>query len=409
MKHKNVDATILQFKNLFGIEPEAIASAPGRAEILGCHTDYNWGYALAAGITRSTIALLSKREDKNFYVYSNSFPQHAPIQFSIESLTRDETVKWPNYVKAVIRELLNQGYKIGGATILIDSTVPKSGGVSSSAALELAVAYGLLALHNYQIDVTSTALLCKTAENSDLVQSPCGFLDQGASAFAKDDAIVFMDFLPSGSSPVSVIDVIPARFETPCTFVIPVDPTLERQLGESGYVVRRKMCEDSWSFWTNVLGREIKSLRDVTFEEFEAHKTELEKINPIMRKRVEHIITENKRVLDAITALKAQDLKTFGRLLTQAGKSSLELYELDENTPQLTFLVEKGRELPGVVGMRNMGGGFSAIALALVEDDHMEVFKATLSDLYKKQFDRPLEFIDFTPSNGAQVLLKPTV
>jgi galactokinase len=208
------------FTTLFGVPPTTISRAPGRAEILGCHTDYNWGYALAAGITRSTIALLSKREDTTFCVYSNSFPQDTPIQFSMDSLTRDETVKWPNYVKAVIRELLSQGFAIGGA-ILIDSTVPNRGDVPQ---LELAVAYGLLALHNHQIDVTSTALLCKTAENSDLVQSPCGFLDQGASAFAKDNAIVFMDFLPSGSSPVSAIDVIPARFETPCTFVIPVDP-----------------------------------------------------------------------------------------------------------------------------------------------------------------------------------------
>lgn len=110
--------------------------------------DYNWGYALAAGITRSTIALLSKRGDNVFSVYSNSYPQDTPIQFTIDSLTRDETVKWPNYVKAVIRELLKQGYAVRGANILIDSTVPKSGGVSSSAALELAIAYGLLALYN---------------------------------------------------------------------------------------------------------------------------------------------------------------------------------------------------------------------------------------------------------------------
>lgn len=406
---KRVTSCIAQFSTLFSETPTTISRAPGRAEILGCHTDYNWGYALAAGITRSTIALLNKRQDNMFSVYSNSFPLEAPLQFSVDSLMRDEIVKWPNYIKAVLRELLNQGFRIGGANILIDSTVPKSGGVSSSAALELAVAYGLLALYNYEIDVTTIALLCKTAENSDLVLSPCGFLDQGASAFAKDDGIVFMDFLPSGSSPVSAIDVIPARFPTPCTFIIPVDPSLERQLGESGYVVRRKLCEESWPFWTKILGREIKSLRDVTYEEFEMHSDDLETYNPIMRKRVEHIITENKRVLDAITALKEQDLISFGRLLTDAGKSSLELYELDENTPQLTFLVEKGRELPGVVGMRNMGGGFSAIALALVEDAHIEVFMATLSELYQKQFGRTLEFIDFTPSNGAQVLLKPTV
>lgn len=394
------------FTTLFGTPPTVIARAPGRAEILGCHTDYNWGYALAAGISKSTLTFMSKREDNTIALFSNSYPQNTPVVFSIDSLVRDETLTWPNYSKAVVRELLNNQYKVGGANILIDSTVPKSGGVSSSAALELAIAYGLLALYDQEIDVTKIALLCKNAENSDLVKSPCGFLDQGASAYAKDDGMVFMDFLPSGTSPVSAIDVIPAQFSTPASFVIPVDPTLERQLGESGYVVRRQMCEDSWSFWTHVLGREIKSLRDVSFDEFTTHRDALEKHNPIMRKRVEHIITENKRVLDAVDALKQQDIQTFGRLLTEAGKSSLELYELDENTPQLTLLVEKGRELPGVMGMRNMGGGFSAIALALVKDDSMKEFQSTLSSLYTAAFHRTLEFIEFTPSQGASVLVQ---
>jgi galactokinase len=125
-----------------------------------------------------------------------------------------------------------------------------------------------------------------------------------------------------------------------------------------------------------------------------------------MRKRVEHIIRENKRVLDAIEALKNKDIEAFGRLLTEAGKSSLELYELDENTPQLTFLVEQGRELPGVIGMRNMGGGFSAIALALVKTEAMSSFQETLSAAYNSRFGRTLEFIDFTPTQGAQVLLE---
>lgn len=395
------------FATLFGTRPTVIARAPGRAEILGCHTDYNWGYALAAGISKSTLTFMSKREDNTFALFSNSYPQNTPVIFSIDSLVRDEELTWPNYSKAVVRELLRNQYTVGGANILIDSTVPKSGGVSSSAALELAIAYGLLALYDQEIDVTKIALLCKNAENSDLVKSPCGFLDQGASAYAKDDGMVFMDFLPSGTSPVSAIDVIPAQFSIPASFVIPVDPTLERQLGESGYVVRRQMCEESWPFWSQVLGREIKSLRDVSYDEFMTHRDALEKHNPIMRMRVEHIITENKRVLDAVEALKQKDIETFGKLLTEAGRSSLELYQLDENTPQLTFLVEKGRDLPGVIGMRNMGGGFSAIALALVKDDQMKEFQSTLSSLYMAEFGRTLEFIEFTPSQGASVLVQP--
>lgn len=409
MKEPNLESRIssntLLFSTLFHTQPTTISRAPGRAEILGCHTDYNWGYALAAGITRSTLTFMSKREDKMLAMYSNSYPQKRPVEIAIDSLLRDEVLMWPNYIRAVVRELIRNNYTMGGANILIDSTVPKSGGVSSSAALELAVAYGLLALYHNDIDVTKIALLCKNAENSDLVKSPCGFLDQGASAYAQDDGMVFMDFLPSGTSPVSAIDVIPAQFSTPASFVIPVDPTLERQLGESGYVVRRQMCESSWQFWTQALGREIKSLREVTFGEFTTHRQSLEKYNPIMRKRVEHVITENKRVLDAVEALKQKDIQTFGRLLTESGRSSLELYELDEHTPQLTFLVEKGRDIPGVIGMRNMGGGFSAIALALVQDEAMKNFQSTLSSLYMAAFQRTLEFIEFTPSQGASVLV----
>lgn len=393
------------FSDLFHTPIQTISRAPGRAEILGCHTDYNCGFALAAGISRDTVCLLSKRNDATISVYSTSYPSKNPVQFFLSDFKRDEELTWPNYIRAVARELLKAGYPIGGANILIDSTVPKSGGVSSSAALELAVAFGLLSLYKQPIDRTRVALLCKTAENSDLVKSPCGFLDQGASAFAQKDSMVLLDFLPKGGSPVSDIKVIPAKFQIPVSFVIPVDPTLERQLGETGYVARRAMCEESLPFWTNVLGKPVKSLRDVTLKEFLKHKDELNKKNPVMRKRVEHIITENVRVLDAIKALKMKDIVLFGKLLTEGGKSSLELYELDENTPQLTFLVEKGRVLPGVLGMRNMGGGFSAIALALVKNAAMKSFQETLSDLYKKRFNRHLEFIEFTPSAGAEILL----
>jgi galactokinase len=301
---QRLDAQKKKFSEIFKTEVATISRAPGRAEILGCHTDYNYGYALAAGIGRSTLCLLSKRDDKKIAVYSTAFPNESIKEFDLETITREEGTVWTNYIKSVIFELQKAGYSIGGANILIDSTVPKSGGVSSSAALELAIAFGMLALYKQEIDRTKVALLCKTAENSDMVRSPCGFLDQGASAFAQQDGMVFLDFLPKGDSPVSRIDVIPAHFPIAASFVIPVDPTLERQLGESGYVVRRKMCEDSLPFWSEVLKKDVKSLRDVTIADFEAHKDELEKKNPEMRKRVEHIVRENQRVLDAVEALK---------------------------------------------------------------------------------------------------------
>ncbi|HUD18894.1 MAG TPA: galactokinase family protein [Patescibacteria group bacterium] len=393
-----------QFTDVYQSPPTVISRAPGRAEILGCHTDYNFGFALAAGISRSTLGFFSKRTDNNIHAASTAYPGE-PVEFSLTHISCDEKNTWVNYVRAVVRELLQNGYHIGGANILIDSTVPKSGGVSSSAALELAVAFGLLALYKQKIDRTKIALACKTAENSDLVKSPCGFLDQGASAFAKDGAMVFFDFLPKGDSPVSSVRVVDAKLNPKeVSFVIPVDLTLERQLGETGYVARRKMCEDSLPFWSDVLHKEVKSLRDVALSDFLKFRSALEKKNQVMRKRVEHIIYENDRVMKALPALKNGDLATFGRLLTESGVSGLTLYGLDENTPQLTFLVTYGRTLPGVLGMRNMGGGFSAIALALVKKQAMKSFQKTLSEAYKKKFHRTLTYIEFSLTQGAEVL-----
>jgi len=399
-----VQAQKIQFKKLFGTKPSVISRAPGRAEILGCHTDYNYGFALAAGISRSTLAFFAKRNDKKISVSSNAF-DGTPIQFSLKHIEKDTTNSWTNYVRAVIRELNNTHVLPGGADILIDSNVPKSGGVSSSAALELAIAYGMLALYNHPIAQTKIASLCKVAENSDLVKSPCGFLDQGTVAFAQSGKMVFFDFLPKGDAPVSRVETVIANFNNnDVSFVIPVDLTLERQLGESGYVQRRRMCEESLPFWQNVLKKPVRSLRDVTTKDFVAHRDTLEKKNPVMRKRVEHIIYENDRVLKAIPALAAGDIKTFGNLLTQSGISGLELYGLDENTPQLTFLVTHGRILPGVLGMRNMGGGFSAIALALVKKSAMKEFQSKLQASYKKKFGRTLEFIEFSLTQGAEIL-----
>jgi galactokinase len=179
-----------------------------------------------------------------------------------------------------------------------------------------------------------------------------------------------------------------------------VDKEIKRNLGSSGYPARRAMCEQSLPILSKLLGKSVSSLRDISMSEFESCRKELEKRDPIMRKRVEHIVYENRRVIDACEALKVNDLQRFGKILTGSGKSALELYDLDEQTPELTNLVTKGRVLKGVLGMRNMGGGFSAIALALVENAFLNQFKKDLSIAYQGD----LEFISFEPSEGASVV-----
>ncbi len=389
-----------RFSTLYGASPQVISQAPGRAEIIGNHTDYNNGYALAAAISRNTITLLSRRDDRLIRIASHGYAAD-PVEFSLDDMKKGEHGNWLNYVKGVLREIMKVKPEIAGMDILIQSDVPSSGGVSSSAALELSLATGIMQLFGIEMDPVKKAHMCQKAENGELIGIPCGFLDQASSGLCQKDHLLFLDFQPEGDMPISEMKQIPIDLSAhDMSFVVIVDKDVKRNLGTSGYPARRALCEKSVPILADMLGKEVSSLRQVSVAEFVSCRQKLEELDPEMRKRVEHIVYENQRVLDAVRALEAGEIETFGRILTDSGKSALELYELDAKTPELTKLVTQGRLIEGVVGMRNMGGGFSAIALALVKNSHMNTFKEMLDDAYGPG----LEYIPFVPSEGAGIL-----
>lgn len=388
------------FKTLYGNDPEVISQAPGRAEIIGNHTDYNSGYALSAAISRKTVTMLAKRDDRTVRVASTGYAEE-PVEFSLENMQKGDHGNWLNYIKGVLLEVMKVNHDLPGMDILIDSDVPSSGGVSSSAALELSLATGILELTGTDMNPVKKAHMCQKAENGDLIGIPCGFLDQASSGLCQKDHLLFLDFQPKGDMPISEMKQIPANLQADnMTFVVIVDKDVKRNLGTSGYPARRAQCEKSVPILAEMLGKEVSSLRDVSVQEFESCKEKLETMDPVMRMRVEHIVYENQRVLDAVQALENGEMQRFGEILTASGKSALELYELDAETPELTKLVAEGRMIEGVVGVRNMGGGFSAIALALVKNDHMDTFKEKLNQAYGPG----LEYIPFLPSEGAGII-----
>lgn len=393
-----------QFKKLYKCSPDIYIIAPGRVEVIGNHTDYNHGYALSACISQKTIGLFKKRDDKLVNIYSNDVDDSKAQPFEISpKLTPDKKQNWANYIRGVFKEFAENDVDIPGCDILLDSNIPMGTGFSSSAALELTIAYGAQTLGGYEIDKLSTALMCQRVENQ-FVGSPCGFLDQGTISFGKKDHLVFMDFLPKENSPVSKTDIFPCELDKHnCSFILAVDREVKRELGTCGYPARRKMCEDSLAFWCRVLDREVESLREITPEIFDQYRDELDRFNQTMRKRVEHVVRENQRVLDSIEALRNDDIETFGEKLTKSGESALYLYELDEETPELTFLFENGRELDGVIGIRNMGGGFATPTLALVTNDKLESFQDQLKEMYEKEFTGKLEFVEFEITDGIEV------
>lgn len=393
MAGSNTRSTDLKtkFKQYFSAVPDVVVNSPGRAEIIGNHTDYNLGYALGCAISQSTIGLFKKRADKKIIIRSTHPDFHEEISFSLNQINRDKTIKWGNYARGVVNELLKLNYPLTGAEILVDTNFSTSGGLASSAALELCLAYGLMALAKQPIDPETIAHACQRAENSDLVMSPCGFLDQAVISFAQKDKMVLLDFAP----PVKT-KLIPANLsKSGVSLVAAVDKTVKRILGESGYPARRKMCEAACKIL------KISSLRELSINDFVAKKNRLE---PITRQRVKHIVYENQRVLDAITALENNDMVNFGQLLNQSGKSALDLYGLAENTPELRYLLESAQNLDGVFGARNMGGGFSAIILALVKNESVATFQLQLQTQYQEKFPGRLESVEFNPGQGVHLL-----
>lgn len=379
-----------------------ITQAPGRAEIIGNHTDYNHGFALSAAIDKFTTAEVSARSDSYVYAFSDTFYKK-PVRFSVKNLKKDKN-HWTNYVKALIEELNQKRLIDKGFNLHVTSSVPSSGGVSSSAALELSVGLALTKLYDIKLSKIDLAYLCQKAENGPLVSSPCGFLDQATSALAKKNSLLYLDFLPKKGIPVSKYEYIPIDLDkNDISFLIVVDKKIKRNLGESGYPERRKMCERSLPILSKLLKRKIKSLRDVSVAEFEKYRKNLEKVDRKMRMRVEHVVWENQRVLDAVEALRKKDIKLFGELLTRSGKSALELYELDEKTPELTYLLQKARNMAGVLGARNMGGGFSVNILVLIKNSSIEEFKNKLTLQYAITYHRELDFIIFHPEKGAKM------
>lgn len=403
MKNNKVNILIELFHNLYKHNPDIISSAPGRAEIIGNHTDYNQGYALSAAISHNTYTLIRKRKDTVVRVYSEHFVDQ-PLHINLNNLQKTEENDWLNYIKAVLKEFIVQHMGIDGMDILISSVVPFGAGVSSSAALEVSLSTAINGLWKLNMTPLEIALLSQQAENGPLVNSPCGFLDQASSALCKKDHLLFLDFLPKKNTPVSKINHIPFPKDSKYSFMVCIDPNVKRQLGTSGYPARRKMCEASLPHLSNILDKKVNSLRDISVEEFKKCKKPLNDSDPVMRKRVEHVVYENQRVLDSVTALKNNNTELFGKLLTESGKSALDLYELAEKTPELRFLVEEGRKIDGVVGIRNMGGGFSANILALVEHKYIDNVKKIISERYFDTFRSTINFIKFNPSQGACIL-----
>ena len=335
--------------------PVAVASAPGRVNLIGGHTDYNDGFVLPAAIDRRTVAAARPREDRTVRVHTTDFD--ATAAFDLDGIEPTDEAAWSDYSKGVAQHLLARDHAIGGADLALVGGVPMGAGLSSSAAVEVATAAALTAAHG--VDPGDELVdVCWEAETG-FVGLSCGVMDQYTSVHGQADSALFLDCRARDHEVVP----LPADEVT----LIVTDTDARRELVSSAYNDRVATCRAAAEHFDSVLDHPVDALRDVSVAEFEAHESAL---SDDLRKRARHVIKENDRARAATSALRDGRLERVGALLDASHASLRDDYEV--SVPELEAVVDVAGDLAGVYGSRLIGAGFGGCVLSLVRPDAVE-------------------------------------
>ncbi|MDR3620016.1 MAG: galactokinase [Paludisphaera borealis] len=373
------------FAERYGSQPSVASCAPGRVELLGNHTDYNGGLVMAAAIDRYTTAVGLAQPTRDGQVYAVDFD--GSHQFPLADITRGEVGTWPNYVKGVvwaIQEALDSELT-SGFEVAIAGDVPLGAGLSSSASLQAAIAFFLLqagvapgrTVDQYVGDHSDPArmdlaMVLRRSENA-FVGVSSGLLDQFSSLFGKADHALFLDCQSLEFDRLPLGDPGPA--------IIVCDSKTSRRLADGMYNRRFAECQTIVSYFRDRDGGDAVSLlRDVSLADLERCWDDLD---PIARKRARHVLTENERVRQGVSALKAGDLVGFGRLISASHASSRDDFE--NSSPALDALVEAAESAPGFLGGKLSGAGWAGCTVNLVEADKAEAFAEAVAAGYSKR------------------------
>jgi len=381
------DDLVRQFQAQYGREPDVVAYAPGRVEVLGNHTDYNEGFVLSAAIPFGTYFACAKRADMTCHLTAANVAQHAT--FSAGELQPSKNHGWANYVKGVLAGLTAEQPAPHGFDGLFLGDVPLGSGLSSSAALEMCSGLALARLFGRTVDSIAMARIGQAAEHR-YAGVKCGLLDQISSLFGKRGTLVQTDF--------RTLAVTNVPFGADASLLM-CNTHAKHALVDGEYNQRRAACEEAAAYFARVLPHPVKALRDVSWSEWEQHRAGLP---DVVARRAAHPIGENERVLEGATLLSRGDLAGFGRLMFASHESSRTYFE--NSCPELDLIVETARQTPGVLGARLSGGGFGGSVVALVLPRDAEAVGKTLADAYRQRFSSVCDTCLLPPSDGARVV-----
>ena len=329
------------FADLFGRSPEVRADAPGRVNLIGEHTDYSGGFVLPLAIPQRTRAELAKRDDLQVRAWSANVQVEDVEEYALGEESRSHG--WLDYVQGVTQVLRLAGHEIRGFELRIESDVPLGSGLSSSAALEVALLRALREAFGLEIDDVQLALFGQKAEN-DFVGAPVGIMDQMAASLADESTALFLDTRSLQYEKV----FLPAEAE-----LVVIDSGISHRHSQGEYRVRRRECERA----AELLG--VHQLGDLDVQAL----WRLPCLPEPLDRRARHVLTENTRVRTAVAALRQSDLPRLGKLLDASHESLRNDYEV--SIPEIDRLVELACEEAAVYGARLTGGGFGGSIVAV--------------------------------------------
>lgn len=385
---------IKDFKEIFKYNGEVETFfSPGRVNLIGEHTDYNGGFVFPCALDFGTYAVVKKREDKIFRMYSKNFQNLGIIEFNLDNLVYEKKDDWANYPKGVIKTFLDRNYKINsGFDVLFFGNIPNGAGLSSSASIEVLTAIILKDLFKLDVDMIEMVKICQATENN-FIGVNCGIMDQFAVGVGKKDNAILLD------CNTLKYEYVPVKLKN--MSIVIANTNKKRGLADSKYNARRADCQEAVKT-LNKNGINIKYLGELTVAEFEKVKHFL--TNEDQLKRATHAVTENERAKIAVEFLKKDDIAEFGKLMNKSHISLRDDYEV--TGLELDSLVEAAWEEKGTVGSRMTGAGFGGCTVSIVENDYVDSFIKNVGKKYKEKTGLEASFYIANIGDGAGRYIK---
>ncbi len=366
-----IGAVVQGFAEIFGdADGVGVVMAPGRVNLIGEYTDFNDGFVFPMTVDRGIYVAIRERSDRQVRVASLRYGEL--VEYDLDGFEMPKPGSWQSYVLGVVEELRLRGHLRRGFEAVFDGNLNLGAGLSSSAALEVATAVALQHITGFEMDRVELVKLCQYVEHN-YANVLCGIMDQFACGIGKSGHALLLDCqsLEFENVPVALGDYR----------IVIVSSEVKRSLTSSAYNTRRAECLEAVGHFGQY-DASIRALRDVTTEMFEEHGDEA---SSIVRRRCRHVVGENQRTLDAVTALKEEKLGVFGELMTASHRSLRDDFEV--SCPELDLLVELANSTDGVLGSRMTGAGFGGCTVSLAHKDAVQPLVDKLNNNYTARFN----------------------